>query len=121
MSIHDGHRQRLKDRFLREGLDGFTDIQVLELLLFYVVPRKDTNPIAHDLLERFGNNAPEFDADAVLLYKDDCDTSALFVAAAALREKSKRVTVCKKLPDGLKYKELYAFENGEVKALENNA
>ena len=30
MSIHDGHRQRLKDRFLREGLDGFTDVQVLD-------------------------------------------------------------------------------------------
>ena len=34
MSIHEGHRQRLKERFLREGLDGFTDVQVLELLLF---------------------------------------------------------------------------------------
>lgn len=55
MSIHDGHRQRLKDRFLKQGLDGFTDIQVLELLLFYALPRRDTNPIAHDLLKRFGS------------------------------------------------------------------
>lgn len=53
MSIHDGHRQRLKDRFLREGLDGFTDIQVLELLLFYAIPVKDTNPLAHALLDKF--------------------------------------------------------------------
>ena len=67
MSIHDGHRQRLKDRFLREGLDGFTDIQVLELLLFYVVPRKDTNPIAHDLLERFGSLARVLDAPVIKL------------------------------------------------------
>ena len=69
MSIHDGHRQRLKDRFLREGLDGFTDIQVLELLLFYVVPRKDTNPIAHDLLDRFGSLARVLDAPVIKLTK----------------------------------------------------
>ena len=55
MSIHEGHRQRLKERYLREGLDHFEQHQVLELLLFYCVPRKDTNPIAHALLERFGS------------------------------------------------------------------
>ena len=54
MATHDGHRERLKERFLREGLDGFTDIQVLELLLFYAIPRRDTNPIAHELLDQFG-------------------------------------------------------------------
>ena len=71
MSIHDGHRQRLKDRFLREGLDGFTDIQVLELLLFYAVPRRDTNPIAHALLERFGSLAKVLDAPVVKLTQVD--------------------------------------------------
>ena len=71
MSIHDGHRQRLKDRFLREGLDGFTDVQVLELLLFYVIPRKDTNPIAHALLERFGSLARVLDASVVKLTEVD--------------------------------------------------
>ena len=55
MPIHDGHRQRLKNRFLREGLDNFDELYVLELLLFYCIPRKDTNPIAHSLLERFGS------------------------------------------------------------------
>ena len=54
-SVHKGHRERLKRRFLEEGLDGFTDIQALELLLFYAVPRQDTNPIAHALLDRFGS------------------------------------------------------------------
>ena len=67
MSIHEGHRQRLKDRFLREGLDGFTDVQVLELLLFYVVPRKDTNPIAHALVDRFGSLARVLDAPVIKL------------------------------------------------------
>jgi DNA repair protein RadC len=55
MSVHDGHRERLKQRFLTEGLDKFTDIQALELLLFYCIPRKDTNELAHKLLKRFGS------------------------------------------------------------------
>lgn len=55
MSLHNGHRQRLKDRFAKEGLDHFEKHQVLELLLFYCLPRQDTNPLAHRLLERFGS------------------------------------------------------------------
>ncbi len=55
MSIHEGHRQRIKNRFRKEGLDHFEDIHVLELLLCYCVPRKDTNPLAHALLEHFGS------------------------------------------------------------------
>ena len=55
MSIHEGHRQRLKNRFRREGLDNFDELYVLELLLFYCVPRRDTNPLAHKLLDAFGS------------------------------------------------------------------
>ncbi len=69
MSIHDGHRQRLKERFLTEGLDSFTDVQVLELLLFYAVPRQDTNPIAHALLGRFGSLSQVLDAQVPELEK----------------------------------------------------
>ena len=69
MSIHDGHRQRLKERFRSEGLDNFNDIQVLELLLFYAVPRQDTNPIAHALLERFGTLAQVLEAPVSELEK----------------------------------------------------
>lgn len=54
-TIHKGHRERLKQRFLEDGLDNFTDIQVLELLLFYAIPQGDTNPLAHELLRRFGS------------------------------------------------------------------
>lgn len=54
-SIHSGHRARLKERFLAEGLENFSDLHALELLLFFVVPRRDTNPIAHALLARFGS------------------------------------------------------------------
>lgn len=54
-NIHEGHRQRLKQRFLTEGLDNFNEINVLELLLFYAVQRRDTNPLAHRLLAHFGD------------------------------------------------------------------
>lgn len=53
MSIHDGHRQRLKSRFRDHGLENFSDIEVLEMLLFYALPRCDTNEIAHRLLKTF--------------------------------------------------------------------
>lgn len=53
MGVHDGHRERLKESFLEYGLDSFNDINALELLLFYAVPRRDTNPIAHALIDRF--------------------------------------------------------------------
>ena len=62
MSIHDGHRQRLKELFRKEGLDNFYDYQALELLLYYCIPRKDTNPIAHALLDRFGTLAQVLEA-----------------------------------------------------------
>lgn len=62
MAVHDGHRSRMRERFLSEGLDSFTDIQVLEMLLFYCIPRKDTNPIAHSLLDHFGSLSQVLDA-----------------------------------------------------------
>ena len=55
MSIHAGHRQRLKERFLKDGLDNFEEHQVLELLLFYAIPQRDTNEIAHELIRKFGS------------------------------------------------------------------
>lgn len=60
--IHSGHRQRLKDQFLTHGMDPIHDVNVLELVLFYAIPRQDTNPIAHRLLNTFGSLAAVFDA-----------------------------------------------------------
>jgi len=77
MSIHEGHRQRLKDRFRREGLDNFDELYVLELLLFYCIPRKDTNPIAHRLLEQFGSLTAVLEASPEELEKvEGINTSA---------------------------------------------
>lgn len=52
-NIHAGHRERLKRKFDEYGLSGFTDIEAIELLLFYAIPRRNTNEIAHRLLDRF--------------------------------------------------------------------
>ena len=62
MSIHSGHRDRLRSRFLREGLDNFEEVNALELLLFYCIPRKDTNELAHALLSHFGSFHQVLDA-----------------------------------------------------------
>ena len=62
MSVHTGHRQRLKERFLKEGLDHFEEHQVLELLLFYAIPQRDTNEIAHELIRKFGSLTKVLDA-----------------------------------------------------------
>ncbi len=61
-NIHTGHRSRVKDEFLRRGLEGFAEHRVLELLLFYAIPQGDTNPIAHRLIEHFGSLAGVLDA-----------------------------------------------------------
>ncbi len=62
MSVHEGHRHRLKTRFIEHGLDNFNELNALELLLFYAIPRRDTNVLAHDLLDRFGSLGGVFDA-----------------------------------------------------------
>ena len=69
MSIHSGHRQRVKDRFRKEGLDNFDEVHVLELLLFYCVPQQDTNPLAHRLLDQFGSLSQVLEASPEQLEK----------------------------------------------------
>ncbi len=60
--IHSGHRDRVKNLFLKEGLDSFSSHSVLELLLYYAIPMRDTNPTAHELIRRFGSLSGVFDA-----------------------------------------------------------
>lgn len=54
-NIHKGHRQKVKNRYIEAGFDGMADHNILELLLFFGIPYKDTNPIAHELIETFGS------------------------------------------------------------------
>ena len=70
-NVHRAHRSRVKEKFLRGGLDSFAPHEVLEFILFYAIPQKDTNGIAHRLLERFGSLAGVFSARHEELCKVD--------------------------------------------------
>ncbi len=79
--VHQGHRSRLKKRFLQEGLSSFEPHEVLELLLFYTIPQKDVNPIAHGLLNTFGSLEGVFSAskNALLTVDGIGEQSALYL------------------------------------------
>lgn len=79
---HEGHRERLKARFLAEGLDHFEPHVILELILFYSLPRRDTNPIAHELLRQFNNSlSAVFDApiEELVKIKGITENSAILI------------------------------------------
>lgn len=67
--LHKKHRERVKNRFLKEGLAAFEDHEVLELLLFYAIPQGDLNPLAHRLLEIFKTPGAVFNASVEELCK----------------------------------------------------
>ena len=53
--VHDGHRARMKKKLLENGEQSFADHELLEVLLYYAIPRRDTNELAHRLMEQFGS------------------------------------------------------------------
>lgn len=102
-SVHSGHRQRLKDQFLTHGMDPIHDVNVLELILFYAIPRQDTNPIAHRLLNTFGSLAAVFDATPEELMErgglsKNAATLIKLIPAAARRQQLSRSS-CHQLLD----------------------
>lgn len=60
--LHDGHRNRMRARFWASGLDGFHPHEVLEMILFYAIPRRNTSEIAHRLMNHFGSLSAVLDA-----------------------------------------------------------
>ena len=64
---HAGHRLRLKNRFLRNGLSGFEEHEILELLLFFAIPQKNTNDLAHHMIARFDGLKQVLSADPDML------------------------------------------------------
>lgn len=62
-SIHKGHRERMLTKFIKHGISSFSDFEVLEFLLFYAIPYKDTNEIAHKLIDKFGSIKAVMEAD----------------------------------------------------------
>jgi DNA repair protein RadC len=86
---HSGHRQRLRERFVRGGADALPDYELLELLLFTAIPRRDVKPLAKQLIRRFGNFAGVVAAPAGELsangLSDGTIAAIKLVQAAALR------------------------------------
>ncbi len=87
---HSGHRERLRDRFMRGGPDALPDYEMLELVLFNAIPRRDTKPLAKALIARFGTfaevvSAPETRLREVKGVSDRVVTELKLVRAASLR------------------------------------
>lgn len=61
--MHEGHRKRMRDKMLSGGISSLNPHEVLEIILFYSIPRGNTNPIAHELITAFGSLSNVFDAD----------------------------------------------------------
>jgi DNA repair protein RadC len=64
---HAGHRQRLRERFAKAGADGIADYELMELVLFRAIPRRDLKPLAKDLIVRFGSFGAALSADPARL------------------------------------------------------
>ncbi|MEM7620712.1 MAG: DNA repair protein RadC [Pseudomonadota bacterium] len=89
-SHNHGHRQRLRERFRTAGSDALPDYELLELILFRAIPRRDTKPIAKNLIEKFGNfaeviNAPEERLQEVSGIGETVVTELKLIKAASLR------------------------------------
>lgn len=133
---HSGHRQRMRERFLKQGLDGFAPHEVLELILFYAIPQKNVNPLAHKLLERFSSLHGVLDASVEELMGTEgvgeyaATLMSLFSRVAKRLEQSRageRVVLrnrqmaeeyCIRLLSGLKQECFYAVcMNGQMQIL----
>lgn len=82
-NFNDGHRQRLRQRMQKEGLSAFQDHEVLELLLFQCIPRRDTNKLAHELLRTFGGFAGVLDAtpQQLMMVKGISEVTACYLSS----------------------------------------
>lgn len=85
-NCHAGHRQRVKERYLSEGLDGFAPHEVLEMLLFYSTPQRDTNPIAHNLIDEIGSFQAVLDAEIDDLKQIDGVTENSAILISLIKE-----------------------------------
>lgn len=90
MGVHDGHRQRMKGRFREAGAAAFDDHNLLEMLLFYAVPRRDTNELAHKLINRFGTYSGVLEASIDELMSVDGIGESAAVLIKLVPEMNKR-------------------------------
>lgn len=69
-NAHEGHRDRLRKKFINSGFDNFEPHEILELYLFYAIPRRDTNVLAHKMLDKYGSLGRLCDAPMDSLMSD---------------------------------------------------
>ncbi|MBQ5428445.1 MAG: hypothetical protein IIT51_07825, partial [Oscillospiraceae bacterium] len=86
-----GHRERVRRRFLDEGLDGFKDYEALEMLLFYAVPRQDTKVIAKRLIDQFGSLQAVFHTPPDRLMQEAGLTEATAALIAMLPQLARKI------------------------------
>jgi DNA repair protein RadC len=89
---YHGHRQRLKDRFLKSGPGALADYELLELILCLAIPRRDVKPLAKALLDRFGNFAEVINADRARLKEINGIGDNAVVALKLLRDGAVKLT-----------------------------
>lgn len=79
--MRDGHRERVRESFLKGGLKQFSEYRALELVLFYSIPRKDTTDLAHNLVDHFGSLSAVFDApiSELLEFEGVGESSAILI------------------------------------------
>ena len=79
---HEGHRERLRQRYIDASLDAFADHEVIELLLTYSIPRRDVNELAHRVLDTFGSFSAVADAsvDELCTIKGISQNSAVLLS-----------------------------------------
>lgn len=86
-----GHRERVRRRFLDEGLDGFKDYEALEMLLFYAIPRQDTKVIAKRLIDQFGSLQAVFHTPPDRLMQEAGLTGATAALIAMLPQLARKI------------------------------
>lgn len=124
---HEGHRERLRQRFRQAGLDAFAPHEVLELLLTYAIPRRDTKPIAYTLINRFGSLHGVLQADTEELKQVEGigDTAATLISlmtplfrayrrsaeadAPEIKNGLQAVRCCEALFEGERYEKFYVI------------
>ncbi len=125
--IHSGHRQRLRCRLHSTDIETMEDYQILEYLLTYSIPRKDTNELAHILINEFGNlkNVIDADSEYLLKIKGVGENTATFLTSLPkifkkytmlsnanihiINNPSTAIEYCKNILQFLSYEELYAI------------
>lgn len=75
-NVHEGHRERMRNKYVNKGIEVFEQHEILEMLLFYAIPRKNTNDIAHRLLEACASLSAVFDAPIDILMQQGLSYNA---------------------------------------------